>query len=684
MLLNKWKEKMLKQSGDVVHRARPKIGGVRRKPLCLALCLLIIGGAAQAQTAANIIDVPFEELAQREVVSASKMARQISDSPSAVAIVTAADIRAFGYRTLADVINSMRGLYTTYDRRYQYMGGRGFGVPGDYAGRIMLLIDGYATQDSLFNQAYIDESGLLDLELVERVEYVPGTGSVTYGNNAMLGIINVITRKGGDFKATQLSGEVASHGGTKQRVTFGKRFENGVDLLLSASLLEANGQDLYFPAYDTPASNNGMAQGIDDESSKRLFAKLSYEGLTVEAAYVDRKKTVPTSPSPSMLFNAPFATQDQNAFLNAIYETDLSLKLHSATRFYYGYYNYDSYREFADYSDGEKYGRRQYQAKWWGLDQKFVGNWFARHSILFGVEFRNDYRQNFHLSYFSPSYSLVRDPQESYSRTTTSFYITDEYLFNEQWRINVGARYDNASDLAGNVSPRLALIYQPDFKTILKASYSEAFRMPNADERAIYGTAALPEYVAAKELVLQHDFTQRLRFIGSLYDYQRSSQKVYDDALGDYAWNGSSETRGLELELEGSWSNGVRARTSVAFQDAHDATGADLANSPDLLGKLNLSFPLPGNALRTGFEAQYIGPRLTLDRREIGSETLANLTFSSERKWYGVSASFSIRNLFDREYEAVSPFAWRPGSGYPQDTLRMDGRTYWFQLNYDL
>ena len=164
----------------------------KQQAFYLALCMLGFGGFAQAGSSADIADASFEELAQREVVSASKMARQISDSPSAVAIVTAADIRAFGYRTLADVINSMRGLYTTYDHRYQYMGGRGFGKPGDYAGRIMLLIDGYATQDSLFNQAYIDESGLLDLELVERVEYVPGTGSVTYGNNAMLGIINVV------------------------------------------------------------------------------------------------------------------------------------------------------------------------------------------------------------------------------------------------------------------------------------------------------------------------------------------------------------------------------------------------------------------------------------------------------------------------------------------------------------
>ena len=178
-----------------------------------------------AQSGSDLAAVPFEQLVKREVVTGSTLARQISDSPSAVAIVTAEDIRAYGYRTIGDVINSMRGLYTTSDRRYQYLGGRGFGAPGDYTGRIMVLIDGYVTQDTLFNQAYIDESGLLDLALVERVEYVPGTGSVTYGNNAMLGIINIVTRKGGDFNTAQLSAEAGSHDTYRQRATFGKRFE---------------------------------------------------------------------------------------------------------------------------------------------------------------------------------------------------------------------------------------------------------------------------------------------------------------------------------------------------------------------------------------------------------------------------------------------------------------------------
>ena len=671
------------ESGDTVILDRANSGWQKRATL--ALCLLFFSGAPLAQSDVDLADLPLEQLMLREAVPVAQMAQQISDSPSAVSIVTAADIRAFGYRTLADVINSLRGLYTTYDRRYQYMGGRGFGASDDYAGRIMLLVDGYATQDSLFNQAYIDESGLLDLELVERVEYVPGTGSVTYGNNALLGIINVVTKKGRDFNAAQLSAEVSSHRGQKQRATYGKRFENGADVLFSASALDVHGRNLYFPAYDTLTTNNGIADNQDGETNKRVFGKFAYEGLTIEGAYVDRKKMLPTNPSSSTAFNAPFSVRDENAFLNLSYQTTLGLWLKSLSRFYSGHYAYDAWREFADYStDNLKYGRREYHGQWWGFDQKFVGNWFLDHTMVFGFEFRNDYRQQFRRSYLSPEKALLEVYSDSLSRRTASFYLTDEYRINERWSLNLGARYDDPSDLAGNWSPRLAVIYQPTPLTTLKASYSEAFRMPHAYERFIYEAAAAPEFVAASEFVLQHEFSPDTRLTGSLYRYRRSGQLVYSDALGDYVDSGKSHANGVEVELERLWKGGIRSRGSMAWQNSTDTDGRALANSPNVLGKLNVSFPVFDGAIRTGIDAQYLGSRLTLERRRISGVGLANLTFSSERKWHGLSASFSIRNLFDREYEVVSPFDWRPVSNVSQDTLRMDGRTYWVQVNLDL
>lgn len=106
--------------------------------------LLLAVRPARNVAAEDLTALPFGESLRRDFVSASRLARQVSDSPSAVAIVTADDIRAYGYRTLADVIGGMRGLYATDERRYPFIGGRGFGDVADYAGRVMLPIDGYA------------------------------------------------------------------------------------------------------------------------------------------------------------------------------------------------------------------------------------------------------------------------------------------------------------------------------------------------------------------------------------------------------------------------------------------------------------------------------------------------------------------------------------------------------------
>jgi len=647
----------------------------RLRPLCLLLALNF--SIAQADSPVDLADLPFAQLLAQEVVPASTLARQISHSPSAVAIVTAADIRAFGYRTIADVLNSMRGLYTTTDRRYAYMGGRGFGAPGDYAGRIKVLIDGYPTQDSLFNQAYIDESGLIDLELVERVEYVPGTGSVVYGNNALLGIINIITRRGGDLAATQLSTALASHGGRQQRLSFGQRFDNGADLLLSLSNFESAGQDLYFPEFAT-APQDGWARGQDGERSRRLYGKWSYEGWTLAAAQVDRRKDVPSNPSSLTLFNTPFPVRDENSFLNLRHDADLSLFLSSSSSVYFGQYAYSNRREFEDFSDGIRYAERQFEAAWWGLDQKFVGRWLPDHALLLGVELRNDHRQAFHNRYFSPlGVPLPANVLDaSTSRRTASLYVTDEYRFDPRWSLHAGVRYDDASDLAGNWSPRLALIHQSSPQTTWKMSYSEAFRMPNADERLNKSIVAAPEYVAAKELVWQHEWTPRIRLTATVYDYQRHDLMLNGLAVG------RSQSYGSEFELEAHWPGGTRLRSSAAWQKASDIQAQDLANSPDWLGKLNLSHPLPAGGWRAAFEGQYVDSRLTLERRRLGAYALVNLTLSSERKWQGWSAILSVRNVLDRHYEAVSPFDWAPGSG--RDALRMDGRTYWLQVTYDL
>lgn len=673
--------------------------------LALAMCGLSV---CAAESALDLTTVPFEKLVETDVITASKLAKQISDAPSAVSIVTAADIRTFGYRTLADVINSMRGLYTTYDRRYQYLGGRGFGSPGDYTGRIMLLVDGNALQDNIYNQAYIDHSGLVDLELVDRVEYVPGTGSVTYGNNALLGIINIVTKKGRDFNSAELSADVFSFGGQKQRVTFGKQFDNGVNLLVSASTLHSAGQTLYIPYFDAIGLNGGIATNRDYERSQRFFAKLDLKDLSIEAAKSARTKASPF-PRKENAFNLIYDLIDESTSVSARYDFDLTDNIKASSHLYYGRYDDKAIRQYGFVDPLEQYRKNNNQGQWWGLDQKFVLTTFQQQTVVLGAEYRNDFKQ-----VFSPV-ALTDQFTESgvyyyapFNNKTYSAYLTDEIILNDKLTANLGVRYDKprAMDCSvtpcmayakkAAISPRVAVSYMPDAETTLKASYSEAFRLPNPNEVGSPDTDALlrSEHVAAGELVLQYAWSPTLNVTGSIYQYRLMDQHYYRSATGEEFFDGKSKTSGFEAQLDKSWDNDIQLRSSIALQNAIDTEGKRFVNSPKVMAKLNLSIPVFNNRWRAGVEAQYLGARITKDVRDsdyvvirpgrlLPGTGLINVTLTSAQKWNGIATSFSIKNLLNKQYQVPSSAVRVSDAGDILDANQMDGRSFWLQLTYD-
>ena len=85
--------------------------------------------------------------------------------------------KRYGYRTLADILRSVRGFYVTNDRNYSYLGVRGFSRPGDYNARILLLVDGHRLNDNIFGAALIGTEFPLDVDLIERVEIIRGPSS---------------------------------------------------------------------------------------------------------------------------------------------------------------------------------------------------------------------------------------------------------------------------------------------------------------------------------------------------------------------------------------------------------------------------------------------------------------------------------------------------------------------------
>ncbi|WP_414662987.1 TonB-dependent receptor plug domain-containing protein [Horticoccus sp. 23ND18S-11] len=118
--------------------------------LCAAIVASTGVARAAAASAGRGVEPDFASMSLKAlgsirvplVVGASKHEQKITDAPSAVSIVTREDIQQFGYRTLGDLLKSVRGFYVTFDRAYNFTGLRGVNRPGDFGGRVLINIDG--------------------------------------------------------------------------------------------------------------------------------------------------------------------------------------------------------------------------------------------------------------------------------------------------------------------------------------------------------------------------------------------------------------------------------------------------------------------------------------------------------------------------------------------------------------
>jgi iron complex outermembrane receptor protein len=85
---------------------------------------------AETAKTQEYLQLGLEELMNVEVYGASQHTQKVMEAPASVTIITADEIKKYGYRTLADVLQSVPGFYVTNDRSYSYIGVRVSIVPG--------------------------------------------------------------------------------------------------------------------------------------------------------------------------------------------------------------------------------------------------------------------------------------------------------------------------------------------------------------------------------------------------------------------------------------------------------------------------------------------------------------------------------------------------------------------------
>ncbi len=622
----------------------------------------------------------FQEIPS--VYGASKYEQKVTEAPSSISIVTAAEIKKYGYRTLADILRSVRGFFITNDRNYSYAGVRGFNRPGDYNTRILLLIDGHRVNDNIYDQALIGTEFILDVDLIDRVEIIRGPSSSIYGSNAFLAVINVITRRGRDLKSVETSGDAGSFETFKGRLSYGNKFQNGLEMILSGSIFHSEGHHhLFYKEYDDPSTNYGIAENCDYDRFQSLFTTLSFNDFTLQGAYIDRKKGIPTGAFGTD-FNDPFnRTTDRHAYLDLKYEHNFENLFGVTARLFYDRYEYKGNYIYSgvfnkDYSLGE----------WLGTELKITKTLFKKNKLTLGAEYIDNLNQDQKNYDELPYYLYVDDKRNS---SNWALYIQDEFTILKNLIFNAGVRHDHFETFGGTTNPRLALIYSPFEKTTFKLLYGTAFRAPNAYELYYQSAISLmkanpdlkPEKIQTYELIYEQYVGNHLRGTSSLFYYRIKDliSQAIDPADGFLVFRNMEkvEAKGFELELEGKWATGLEGRISYTFQKTKNKeTGETLTNSPEHLAKFNLIIPLIRDKLFFGFEERFTSRRKTLAGNDAGSFFVTNLTLFNQRLLKGLEISGSIYNLFDKKFGD-------PGSGeHRQDIIRQDGRNYRLKITY--
>jgi iron complex outermembrane receptor protein len=647
---------------------------------------------AEPSAASGLTDLELEELLAlpvETVSTASKREERASSAPASVTVVTAQEIAAYGYRTLAEALDGVRGLYTSCDRNYTYLGVRGFS-PADWNARVLLLLDGHQLNDDVYDAALIAAELPLDLALVERIEVVRGPGSALYGGNALFAVVNVITKRATRAAGAAVEAGAGSAETWNARATYGFVRERA-EGLVSASASAAGGRDLFYPEYaGQGARGDGIARDDDWERFANAFAKVSLGRFTFQAAGAARAKGVPTGAWGTVYDDPRRETFDARGFAELRWERPADEEGPGlALRAYWDEY---AYHERYPYESGDPaaptyVNRDELVGRWAGGEARVTWRFGERLVAIAGAELELHLRQDLWNRDEGEGGAVWTD--ERHGSTVAAAYANVEAEPFPWLELVAGARYDHYSTFGGALSPRAAVLVRPASATVLKLLYGRAFRPPNAAElyyqHPAFWTqtppgALRPEDLHTGELVLEQGLggAGRATLVAYRYLLRDLVVEQVDPATGiGRNVNGESVAgHGVEGELEWRWRGGA-ASLSYALQRATGgASGGALPNSPTHVAKLHLRAPL-GWRLRGGLEVLHLSERSSAAAVEVPGHLRVNLSIAARGLAGGaLDVSATLRNALDASYADPA----RPE--HLQSSLPRDGRALHVGASY--
>ena len=673
---------------------------------CFAAVLAVATTASSSARA----DEDLEALLQQNVVStASKTSEVANDAPATMSVLTADDIRRYGIRSLDEAIDFLgMGLVTQNPLHSVEVAGRGVQLTADYGNHVLLLVDGHVTNEGWNQTAYYEQGAGIPIELIDHIEVLLGPGSVLYGSNAMLAVINVITKQAAHYKGVRLigegslspaqgSGRITSFapgdlggayrigaGAGHELTLFGRKLEvtahveryhqDGPPFTFAPqSMVTEDGSPKPFGRRSTPGVWGGTVRNEYDTTVTSGYATVRVGDFTFMTRAASYERTTPTI----NYFNKSIGNFDDprsnerdrwlsfDARYDKILTPKLSLTLHAAADSYdYLQRTYsDDGSDCAIPASGPCRFELPGVSRWLTLDGHLSYDWFSddRLTTLAGAWVQGRY-----VGMKTDTLELSTNRQLGSVGTGDAYELPFAVFGQQRWtparfvHLNGGARFDRAPRGGNAISPRAAVTFDTWRGGTAKLLYSQAFRAPTFYEV----TFEQGDEIAARNLRREREenleasveqrFGRHTLFFGVFRSWWKDmvALRLIEDGRGMYENVGRLDNYGYNARADGII-GAFHYGLSVTGAHTHRSYGegvTPITVAPTIFGNARVAYDLPGSLPTVALAAKFMGPRLA-DRALDGGFPVTP----------GVPTSVQLKLTFTGELAPVKGLSYRVG-----------------------
>lgn len=435
--------------------------GRKRTWLFEALALALAAGAL----AQDLTELSLEDLMQVEVTSASRKPQPLGETASAVYILTASEIARSGATSLPELLRRVPGLHVA---RLESSGwavtARGFNHR--FASKMLVQIDGRTVYTPLFGGVYWDAQDL-PLEIVERVEIIRGPGATMWGENAVNGVINVITKTAAETRG----GRVETAGGDED-VVLQARFGGGGERFDYRVYGRAIREDAVALEDGSSARDvfRGVSAGMRLDLDLRRSRSISVDGQIYASEAWQR--------AGHATFDAPYSTYDEgNRRVSGGHVGGWARPFTSVEATFLGYVD----RSRRESPDGFLEIRDTFELDYQQRHRSESG----RHDLVWGGQVRytrDDFENTFRVSL---------DPAGRSLHLLSGFLQDEVDLASGRLRVTVGAKLTHNTYTGLEVQPSLRALVKLDRSQAIWTAFSRAVRTPTRIENDMRVNAAV-------------------------------------------------------------------------------------------------------------------------------------------------------------------------------------------------